>query len=137
VPRPPFGPGFHGGHFFDAFSAAAKYLGLTGDQLFRQLDSGKSLADVAKARDKSVDGLEAAIRDAVRARLDAAVKDKKLTQAQEEQVLKDFDRRIDDIVKRGFGLRFGLRGRGGPRWGGPRWGPPGGPRWGGGPPPPP
>jgi hypothetical protein len=139
-PRPPFGPGFHGGPFSGAFGAAANYLGLTDDQLFRQLESGKSLAEVAKARNKSVDGLKTAIRDAVRAKLDAAVKDKKLTEAQEAQMLKDLDRRIDDIVKRGVGPR-GPRGRDGHRWGGPRWGgPPGEPRWGGGPeggPPPP
>jgi len=43
--------GMHGGQFL---GAAATYLGLTGDQLRTQLESGKSLADVAKAQGKTV-----------------------------------------------------------------------------------
>ena len=43
---------------------------------------GKSLADIAKAKNKTVDGLKAAIKAAVTKRLDQAVKDGKLTQTQ-------------------------------------------------------
>src|SRR5712691_8267975 len=38
--------------------AIANYLGLTTDQLRTQLQSGKSLAEIATARGKSVSGLE-------------------------------------------------------------------------------
>src|SRR6266480_7011365 len=38
-------------------SVAADYLGLTVPQLFQKLANGQSLADVAKAQHKSVDGL--------------------------------------------------------------------------------
>ena len=40
---------------------AAKYLGVTDQQLFSDLRAGRSLADVAKAQNKSVDGLKAAL----------------------------------------------------------------------------
>jgi hypothetical protein len=153
-PVPGGHPGFPllppGGPLKGGIDAAAKYLGLTDAQLVSQLESGKSLAQVAKDRDKSVDGLKAAIKDAFRAKLDAAVKAKQLTKAQEDQALANLDRRIDEIVDHtGFGPRFGELRRGGPRWappGGRVVPPPGAPRRGGwprggsgwaGPPPPP
>ena len=95
-PFPGGGPGFrHGpgrGLIFGAFDAAAKYLGLTDEQLHQQLESGKSLADVAKAKGKGVDGLKSAIK----AQLDADVKAGRLTQAQEDRIVS----RLDDIVNR-------------------------------------
>jgi hypothetical protein len=89
--------GFHGG---DVLDAAATYLGLTADQLRTQLESGKSLADVAKAQGKSVSGLEQAIVSAVQARLDQAVADGRLTGDQRDQILSDLKARIDDFVNR-------------------------------------
>jgi hypothetical protein len=53
-------------------SAATTYLGVTRQALVRELRSGKSLAQIATARNKSVDGLEAALVTALRARVDAA-----------------------------------------------------------------
>jgi len=85
----------HGGKFLDA---AATYLGLSEDQLRTQLESGKSLADVAKAQGKSVDGLKQAILSDAQAKLDQAVKDGRLTSAQHDQILADLKNRIDDLV---------------------------------------
>jgi len=51
------------------FAPAAKYLGLTQEQLLTQLGDGKSLADIAKAQGKSVDGLKQAILSAMTAEL--------------------------------------------------------------------
>lgn len=129
--RGPFpGPGLHGGPLFGAFDAAAKYLDLSQEQLFREVGAGKSLAQLAKDRNKSVDGLKQAIEGAARAKLDAAVKAKKLTQAQEDEMLKQLGSRVDEIVNHaGPAPRLAERHRGGPR----RWGPPGGLRSGGGP----
>ena len=87
--------GMHGGQFLDA---AATYLGLTEDQLRTQLESGKSLADVAKAQGKSADGLKQAILSDAQAKLDQAVKDGRLTSAQHDQILADLKNRIDDLV---------------------------------------
>ena len=65
----PLGPGFgerhmmfRGGPFGDA---AAKALGISEDALRDQLEAGKSLADVAKARNVPVDTVVAAIRDEI------------------------------------------------------------------------
>ncbi len=77
---------------------AADYLGLTMEQLHEQLRDGKSLADVAKAQNKSVDGLKAALKSALTAKLDQAVKNKRLTEAQKTKMLADVDARLDEIV---------------------------------------
>jgi len=97
---PGAGPGFHHGFGFrgDILDAAATYLGLTEDQLRTQLESGKSLADVAKAQNKSVDGLKQAIVAAFQSKLDQAVKDGRLTSDQRDQLLADFKAHIDDLV---------------------------------------
>src|SRR6266496_2284915 len=61
----PLGFGFeHGfGHpGFPGLDAAASYLGLTESQLDSKIDSGKTLAQVAKDQGKSVDGLIAAMK---------------------------------------------------------------------------
>jgi hypothetical protein len=90
--------------------AAANYLDLTDKQLIEKLESGKSLADVAGDQKKSVDGLKSAIKDAVKTQLDQAVKDKRLTQDQENKVLDGFNDRLDDMVNgKGFGPPPGLR----------------------------
>jgi len=114
-----FGPG--GPHRFgdfghapfrghDHFSAAADYLGLTIPQLFRKLANGQSLADVAKAQHKSVDGLKKAILDGAKKDLDQAVKSGFLTESQAKDALSELQSRIDDIVNGTF-PGPGLRGR--------------------------
>jgi hypothetical protein len=123
-----FGPRFGAPHaFMHGLDAAAKYLGLTEAQLRTQLKSGKSLAQIAKAQDKSVDGLKDALVADAKDKLDAAVKAGRLSSAQEQQILKDLQQRIDDLVNgklqfrlrehRGFG--FDHRGRGFDRQGPP------------------
>jgi hypothetical protein len=103
----------------DGLDAASKYLGLSDKQLVQKLASGKSLADVAGDQSKSVDGLKSAIKDAVKSDLDGAVKNGKLTQKQESDLLGKLDTRLDNLVNRkGFGPRPGFR-KGG-AWGGKR-----------------
>jgi hypothetical protein len=96
------GPGFGGhgpfDHHLGDLDAAASYLGLTEDQLRTQLQSGKTLADVAKAQGKSVDGLIDALVAAAKQHLDEAVADGRLTKAQEDQILSDLKQRITDRV---------------------------------------
>jgi hypothetical protein len=103
--------------FFGGLDAAAKYLGLTDAQLRRQLGSGKSLADIAKAQNKTVDGLKAAIKDELKTQLDKAVSAKKITQARESKILSNLDNRLDNLVngkaltapRKFFRPRAGLR----------------------------
>jgi hypothetical protein len=100
-----FGPGFHGGmhHLFgDKLSAAASYLGLTEAELRTKLAAGQSLADVAKAQGKSVDGLKSAILDAAKKNLDQAVSDGTLTKAQANELLERLKSDIDEIVNGTF-----------------------------------
>jgi hypothetical protein len=122
-PGPGGPPGFrggvpgHGGAFFGGLDAAAKFLGLTEAELRDQIMSGKSLADIAKDKGKSLDDLKAAIKDGVKSKLDDAVKDKRLTQAQEDDILKELDSHLDDLVNGKAGAfpgkpYHGPRGRG-------------------------
>jgi hypothetical protein len=83
-------------------SAGADYLGLTAPQLFRKLANGQSLADVAKAQHKSVDGLKKAIVDGAKKDLDQAVENGFLTEAQAKLALSALQSRIDDIVNGTF-----------------------------------
>jgi AraC-like DNA-binding protein len=84
---------------------AAKYLGLSDDQLFQQLSSGKSLAQIATARGKTVSGLEQAMTATMKSRLDKLVADKVLTSAQEKRILSRFSARLAEQVNR-KGLEF-------------------------------
>jgi polyhydroxyalkanoate synthesis regulator phasin len=99
-PGGPGGPGHRGfGGPFGGLDGAASYLGLTDQQLRDKLESGKSLADIAKAtKGKTVDGLKAAIKDALTKRLDQAVKDGHLTSAQRDKIVNEMSSHLDDIV---------------------------------------
>ena len=102
-PHGPGGPGFgerRGFGFGFGFEGAADYLGLTEAQLREQLQDGKSLADVAKAQNKDVAGLKAALKANVTKKLDEAVKDGHLTEAQKTKILADVDDRLDDVINR-------------------------------------
>jgi hypothetical protein len=120
-----------GGPFRAGYDAAASYLGLTPQQLHDQLESGKSLADVTSAKKKDLGGLKTAIQNAVKARLDTAVKNKRITQSQENRLLSGLSQRIDTLVQQKGGRPHGFRERGrlhrgGPPVGRPFFGPPGG-----------
>jgi hypothetical protein len=103
----------------DHLSSAADYLGLTVPQLFQKLANGQSLADVAKAQHKSVDGLKQAILDGAKQDLDQAVKSGFLTEAQAKDALNALESHVDDIVNGTFpgpGLHRGFKFH----WQGPR-----------------
>ncbi len=94
---------------------AASYLGLTEAQLHSRLESGKTLAEIAKAQGKSVDGLKDALVKDAKTKLDAAVKAGRLSSAEEQRILADLQQHVDDLVNgklpdrrdapRGFGFR--------------------------------
>jgi hypothetical protein len=97
------GPHGHGRPFRAGVEAASKYLDLSPARLRARLEAGRSLAQVARQRGKSVEGLKDAIGDAIRDRLDAAVEAKRLTKDQRQEILSHLDDRIDMIVeRRGF-----------------------------------
>lgn len=97
---PVFGGIRHRGHFgpFGSLEAAGDYLGLTEAQIRTELVSGKSLAQVARERGKSVDGLVDALVTATEERLDAAVSAGRLTRARADEVLAGLRGRIGELV---------------------------------------
>ncbi|MDX6507321.1 MAG: hypothetical protein QOG06_1965 [Gaiellaceae bacterium] len=104
---PGFGPRRGGPHELShGLGAAAAYLGLTPAQLQSRVSSGKTLAEIAKAQGKTVDGLKAALRKDEQQELDAAVKAGRLTKADEQRVLKDLDQRLDALVNGTLRERF-------------------------------
>jgi hypothetical protein len=82
------------------FRAAADYLGLSPQALRDELRAGKSLAQVATAQGKSVDGLEQTILSAVKARLDQAVAAGRLSATREQAFLDRLSSRLDTLVNR-------------------------------------
>lgn len=83
-----------------AIGAGLSYLGLKPTQVLSQLRSGKSLAQIATARGKTVAGLKTAVIGAQRARLDRLVKAKLLSSAQEQKLLARTSAAFDRIVDR-------------------------------------
>jgi polyhydroxyalkanoate synthesis regulator phasin len=108
---PLFGPRFghfrHGGLplFGEKLSAAADYLGLTEAELRTKLNAGRTLAGIAKARGKSVDGLKQAILNEAKKKLDQLVEEGELTRAEADGMLARRKAHIDDLVEQGV-FRF-------------------------------
>lgn len=116
---PFFGPFFGGAHdgmphFGADLAAAAEYLGVSEAELRGRLARGESVANVAEAEGKSVDGLKEALVADAEERLDEAVDDGMLTKEQAKTMLDRLRSRIDALVEGEL-----------PRWRGHRGGPPG------------
>ena len=81
---PGLGKGLGHGHGFfkgglglgksESLEAAADYLGMTQAELRDALANGKSPADLARVKGKSVDGLKDAVKKPVKAKVDQAVR---------------------------------------------------------------
>jgi hypothetical protein len=107
------GRGLHGeGHHFADLGAAASYLGVTEAALETSLRNGSTLADIATEKGKSVAGLKAALVTAAKADIAQAVKDGRLTEAQQTELLADLSDRIDGLVNGQLGLHIGHGPRG-------------------------
>jgi hypothetical protein len=104
-PRGVHGPGMHREFKFRHFhklETAARYLGITEAALRDELRDGKTLAQVARERDKSVDGLVDALVAEKRKRIDQAVEDGRLTRAEADAFLAGLRERIADFVNGRF-----------------------------------
>ncbi len=89
------GPGRGG----DELAVAATYLGTTPAALITQLQSGKTLAQIADATSgKSTAGLIDALVAAEKTELDAAVAAGRITQAQADQIVPTLTARFTDLV---------------------------------------
>jgi hypothetical protein len=96
-----------------SFDAAATYIGISATDLRTQLAAGKTLAAIATANGKTVDGLKAALTTSAKTDLDAAVTAGKLTQAQEDKILAALPTRLDEEINEAHTGGFG-GGPGGP-----------------------
>ena len=97
-------------------SGVASYLGLSQTDLQKQLQAGKSLADIAKAQGKSVPGLEHAMVAAINGNLDANTT---LTADQKTAILTKVQSRIDTMVNTTHEPGSGIGPMGGGRMNGP------------------
>jgi hypothetical protein len=79
--------------------AAATYLGMTRAELRKELRDGRSLAQVAVAKGKSVDGLVAAMLAAAKERASKAVANGRLTQQRADALLARLTERIERLVQ--------------------------------------
>jgi hypothetical protein len=80
--------------------AAATYLGVTNAQLVTELRAGKSLAQVATAKGKSIDGLKQALFAALKQKVDAAVDAGRLDAARAQKLLERAPAHIERLVNR-------------------------------------
>jgi len=85
-----------------SLDAATTYLGLTEAQIRAQLQSGKTLAQIATAQGKTAAGLVDALVTAETAQLATAVKDGKLTSTQEQQILANLKQQVTALVSGTF-----------------------------------
>jgi ribosomal protein S20 len=99
----------HPGHFRDhglvrhgALDAAGHYLGLTDAKLLADLSSGKTLAQIAQSRGKSVSGLEQALMTDAKNRLDRLVSAGVISKAKEQRVLSRLSAKIGRLVTRSW-----------------------------------
>jgi hypothetical protein len=107
-------------------SAAASYLGLTQPALFADLESGKTLAQIANATSgKSASGLIDAMVAQQKSDIDAAVKAGRITQAIADRLEANLKQRVTQMVNGSFGGGFRGRGFGPPGDGGGFGSPPG------------
>jgi DNA-binding phage protein len=108
---------FAGGGPFRTLDTAATYLGTTRLELRRDLANGKTLAQVAKDKGKTVDGLVAALTAAANKRIDQAVATGRLTDAQATQLRAGLEQGITALVNATVPARVQLRGPFGPGFG--------------------
>src|SRR5439155_493299 len=93
-------------HHGPGLDAAATDLGLTEAQLRTELTSGKTLAQIATAHGKTIDGLIGALVDQAKHKLDRAVAGGRLTKAEANRILPSLKERITNFAKSRFGLPF-------------------------------
>lgn len=110
------------GRDWTAFDAAADALGLTPVELFTELHSGKTLAEIAEEQGVDLEIVQEAVRatrvEAMRARIQQAVEDGTMSQEEADWLLEGLEKGYGwrGLGWRGFGRGFG--GRSGPRIGG-------------------
>ncbi len=91
------------------FSAAAKALNMTDAQLKSALQSGQSIADVAKAQNVDLQAVKTAVINAEKSAIDQALQNGRLTQTQADNLKSMLDKNGDNILNRLFNARAQTR----------------------------
>jgi hypothetical protein len=102
------GPGIVHFHLGD-LDTITSYVGLSATEVRSRLADGQSLAEIARAEGKSVDGLVDAITAAAKEKVNAAVDAGTLTRERADLILSDIEDRVADLVN---GTRMGPFGLG-------------------------
>ncbi len=110
------GPGGHpgGGHLASGprlMEDAASALGISSQQLFERLESGKTLGEIAEAEGKSLAQVKSAVKEAATKRLDAELKAGRITKAQHTELAEHVGEHLDRLGER---TAFHSRGGHGP-----------------------
>jgi hypothetical protein len=87
------------GHGAGLLEPASDYLGLEEGELRDRLSEGDSLAEIAEAEGKDVDGLVYALVAAARERLDDALDDGRLDETEREEMVERIRERVDALVQ--------------------------------------
>ena len=103
------GPPVPGVGHVGPLDTAATYLGMTVSDLQAALKSGKTLADEAAAKGKTVDGLVQALLAPLKTELDKRVAAGDITAAQETTILNNQTTHLTDFVNGKAGKREGLK----------------------------
>jgi uncharacterized lipoprotein YajG len=90
--------GGHGMRIGAGLDEVASIIGITQDELRTQLRSGKTLAEIAKSKGISQDALVSKLVAAAKTRLAAEVKAGRLTQARADEITKNLESRITEMV---------------------------------------
>lgn len=89
----------------------ADALGMTPQDLMTELRAGKSIADVATEKNVDLQQVITKVLAAAKAKLDTAVTNQQLTQAQADQIYQNLSNNINTIVQqKGFMGRGGMHG---------------------------
>jgi len=114
MPHGKGGHGGRGGHGPAKFATAnlAKVLKLTDAELQTQLQSGKTIKQIADAQNVDIDDVKKVLADDFKAHLDEEVASGEHTQAEADAKLAEFKTRLDDMVN-GVRPAGGPEGRGG------------------------
>jgi polyhydroxyalkanoate synthesis regulator phasin len=82
---------------------AASYLGLSSAELHDELTEGRTLAEIARAEGKSVDGLVRALVESAEERIDDAVEDGRLSEERAQELRDGLEARIRERVDEELG----------------------------------
>ena len=79
-------------------AGAIDYVDITRKDLFAEWRAGKSLGEIATAKGKSVSGLKTAMLAKIKARLDKAVADDKLTDERRDALVERYGKLADRLI---------------------------------------